>query len=1180
MGQSQEQKARKAEEKAKMKMKKRWDKFCDAQSAQNKQENTKNNNIKMNSQEKEIKINKNVDKTNRQKDKFKEVKNNKNVFKNDKQNDEPEEVKNNKNLVINDKQNNDPSEDKNIKNLVINSKQKEKKENFFPLFPSEEKFEERKKISNIKEIEANKETNNNIFNNNINFTKNEINNINNKNNLNNNKNVTYDEMANAINNKNNLNYNENERKILENNENNNMNENTNRENNVNKEIKDNLLMKKKIDYENTTIEKVFHITLDEDNQKKYLYLEFYLAKLLSLNQTPTFKLDNLDDIILNIMNEETIKSNLIDYFLECFHRAYEIIEVRFKEVLGPSFSKIHLTIVSYFGQILSSPENFQMHISKKEIIQIINNYYLNANDDEIIFLFKDITLNYEDNIDSISLVINYLFEIIHKENLDNQTFFKGNSIKKNLNLVNKILENCPKVREVILNSVLYNPKDLNGRLIQIFSFLGPYISYSPLNIPLEQARNAFKQFTNDTELKSYINKINKNIEILSKLVNNLNECDNEKTLNYFFNIININFDWSKTIEKFPTTSSFGFLINILFLSLNLFFTECYKNFGDMEKRKNNEYKIKVIKLINTKFCLNDQNIMFSKFSVIYSDKLKDYIELNKTKSESINYNIFTKLFFICHSLMDYVLPNLIKLYREANKVANEAVNTLGFNNPKSREMVNSLRLLNIYVRNEKLIKYILEFNEITSFFLITLNNSKYTHNDEYKYENLNNYRNNIIKEDEYLEFKNDFFKFMDATSNIVISSLPEFCILNIVKSCIFFRYAFPDLYFRDFDLIKNMTDFALIYSSRIDIIHNQHLRSQIFDILLYNFLMEEKEKRNNLIFNSHQKLLKDNFIKDNLILSIMRIYIDAERLGTANQYYEKDIVRYKVFELVNEIYKRNQQILIENILNYANMRSEDAIKMLTLLMSEISGLSDDVIFKLKDIRIFQNLKSDLNKWNSLTDEERKTEEGKFDENDKELKVKCKLLNHSLNFMTIVCSCLNEYFIKEKIANKLACILNHCLREFTKNNSELNIKNKKDYEFNPFFIIESLIKIYSYFSIYEDFVEFIVNDEIYYDYENFQIAVKIKDNLNKVKIDSDTSEKFDDLVFNKLKARKILKKNKNLINYDDAPDEFKDILINTLMEDPVTLPTSNVNLDRKTIEYHLLRQPNDPFNRKP
>ena len=514
---------------------------------------------------------------------------------------------------------------------------------------------------------------------------------------------------------------------------------------------------------------------------------------------------------------------------------------------------------------------------------------------------------------------------------------------------------------------------------------------------------------------------------------------------------------------------------------------------------------------------------------------------------------------------------------EAGKAASMAFSTLGFNNPQTKEHIIKLRLLDIYVKNEKFVKQILEFNEITTFFLITLNNSKYTHNDEYTEEKNNNI--NSINEELYSTFKSDYYKYIDTKSNAVISSLPEFLIINMVNTCVFFRQAFPDLYFKDFDILKNLANFGLIYSSRIDIIHNQHLRSQIFDILLYSFHLEENEKNNNHLLMCHQKLLKDEFIRENLILSIMRVFIDAERLGTSNQFYERFNVRNKVLQLVNEVFKKNQEILIDNIINYANKHSDDATQMLTLLMGDVTYLIDEVIQRLIDIRNYQELKDNKELWNSKTDEQRTAEDNKFAENDRMLKAECRLLNHSLGFMTIICSCLQKYFIKEEKAERLANLLNYCLDEFTAKSSQLKIKNKNDYEFNPSYIMESIIKIFSYFVDYEEFIEFVVSDERAYKYENFTKAIKLKNEYNKVRVDVETSEKFDDLVYNKLKkAEEIVEK--NTINYDDAPEEFLDPLTYTLMENPVILPSSHMNIDRRTIEDYLLTNPSDPFNRNP
>lgn len=51
-------------------------------------------------------------------------------------------------------------------------------------------------------------------------------------------------------------------------------------------------------------------------------------------------------------------------------------------------------------------------------------------------------------------------------------------------------------------------------------------------------------------------------------------------------------------------------------------------------------------------------------------------------------------------------------------------------------------------------------------------------------------------------------------------------------------------------------------------------------------------------------------------------------------------------------------------------------------------------------------------------------------------------------------------------------------------------------------------------------------------------------------------------------------------YDDAPEEFLDTLMSTLMKDPVELPTSKNVVDYMTIKKHLMNEPKDPFNRDP
>lgn len=53
-----------------------------------------------------------------------------------------------------------------------------------------------------------------------------------------------------------------------------------------------------------------------------------------------------------------------------------------------------------------------------------------------------------------------------------------------------------------------------------------------------------------------------------------------------------------------------------------------------------------------------------------------------------------------------------------------------------------------------------------------------------------------------------------------------------------------------------------------------------------------------------------------------------------------------------------------------------------------------------------------------------------------------------------------------------------------------------------------------------------------------------------------------------------------IDIDDAPEEFLDPVMATLMDDPVMLPSSQTVVDRLTIKKHLMNDPTDPFNRSP
>jgi ubiquitin conjugation factor E4 B len=134
---------------------------------------------------------------------------------------------------------------------------------------------------------------------------------------------------------------------------------------------------------------------------------------------------------------------------------------------------------------------------------------------------------------------------------------------------------------------------------------------------------------------------------------------------------------------------------------------------------------------------------------------------------------------------------------------------------------------------------------------------------------------------------------------------------------------------------------------------------------------------------------------------------------------------------------------------------------------------------------------------------------------------------------------------------------------------------KEYGFDPIFILLSLVETYLAFIEYEDFLRSVVTDERSFKLVNFEKVIALKED-NKIKIEYMMYQKFLKLI-EKLKAMK-LENEANVVNYDDAPEEFFDPITTLLMDDPILLPSSKTIIDRSTILTHLLSDPTDPFNR--
>jgi ubiquitin conjugation factor E4 B len=315
------------------------------------------------------------------------------------------------------------------------------------------------------------------------------------------------------------------------------------------------------------------------------------------------------------------------------------------------------------------------------------------------------------------------------------------------------------------------------------------------------------------------------------------------------------------------------------------------------------------------------------------------------------------------------------------------------------------------------------------------------------------------------------------------------------------------------------------------------------------------------------------------MVSILRVFVDAERLGTSNQFYEKFSVRAKILMLIENINKGYGRLFEENIKEYTEKYPEESKKMVNNLLNDLIYLNDECIENLKSIKKYEDLLDDKERYNNMSEENKKFEESRFKEKDRIVRAEIKLFNVSLKFLLSLCKLLQIFFIKNDFITNLSGFLNYSLKIFASPmGNELKLKNLSDYDFNPKFILGALLSVYSAFHDKIEFIESVVKDERSYNYEMFEKAKNVVENSGKIVIE--TSDFNNYLLFVEKLKEEEKKIKEEEINYDDAPDEFLDTITTILMTDPVELPKSHVIVDRKTIETHLLSDPTDPFNRSP
>ncbi|WAR13927.1 UBE4B-like protein [Mya arenaria] len=267
----------------------------------------------------------------------------------------------------------------------------------------------------------------------------------------------------------------------------------------------------------------------------------------------------------------------------------------------------------------------------------------------------------------------------------------------------------------------------------------------------------------------------------------------------------------------------------------------------------------------------------------------------------------------------------------------------------------------------------------------------------------------------------------------------------------------------------------------------------------------------------------------------------VQSTGSSNEFYDKFSIRYHISIIFKAMWGIHSHQL--KIIEEAD-KGKQFVKFVNMLMNDTTFLLDESLDCLKRIH----------------EEQQQTEQRQLATDEKQCRSYLTLATETVDMFHYLTNKIQKPFLIPQLCGSKC--------------KNLKVRNPEKYGWEPKKLLDYLTDIYLHLDCPE-FLEAIANDERSYRKELFDDAI-VRMRRACIKVETDI-EKFRNI--QEKVERIVVQKAQDERDYGEIPDEFRDALMDTLMKDPVQLPSGNV-VDRPVIMRHLLNSQTDPFNRQP
>lgn len=397
------------------------------------------------------------------------------------------------------------------------------------------------------------------------------------------------------------------------------------------------------------------------------------------------------------------------------------------------------------------------------------------------------------------------------------------------------------------------------------------------------------------------------------------------------------------------------------------------------------------------------------------------------------------------------------------------------------------------------------------------------------------------------------------------SALPEYYLEDIADFLLFVLQYMPDVLADPGT--GSVLQLVIVMICSQNYIRNPYLLAKLVEVV---FVMQPMVQPK--AFKINQALLMHELALSFLTPALMQFYVDVESTGASSEFYDKFTIRYHLAIIFKSMWAipAHQAKFIQEADN-----GRQFVRFVNMLINDMTFLLDESLDSLKRIHEVQELMDNPTQWNAVPREQQQQKQRQLSMDERQCRSYLTLATETVEMFHYFTEKIKRPFLTETLVDRLAAMLDFNLQQLCGPKcKDLKVKNPAKYGWEPKKLLNTLTDIYLHLDC-EDFATAIAQDERSYSKELFDDAIT---RMMKARIKTETEiehfrslqERVQKIVVQHMEAEE---------DFGEIPDEFKDPLMDTLMKDPVKLPSGTV-MERAIITRHLLNSQTDPFNRMP